>query len=73
MVWASQLSFNNKRLDPRRVGRYVVKNVLSWSLSEEKYYSMLGSVRNNFDLVQEYLEPDDLLYDSIIKNLMELE
>ena len=43
------------------------------SLSEEKYYSMLGSVRNNFDLVQEYLEPDDLLYDSIIKNLMELE
>ena len=47
-----------------------LKEIL-FGLSEEKYYSMLDYVKINFDRVQKYLEPDDLLYDNIVKHLKE--
>ena len=39
------------------------------SLSEEKYHSMFEYVKNNFEAVQKYLSPDDLLYENIVKSL----
>lgn len=40
------------------------------SLSEEKYKSMLPAVYDNFEKVQYYLRPDDLLYEKIVQNLI---
>ena len=40
-------------------------------LSEEKYFSMLEYVKNNFEAVKEYLRPDDLMYENTVKYLKE--
>jgi len=40
------------------------------SLDEEKYQSMYDGVKENFERVKYYLRPDDLLYDSIVEQLM---
>ena len=37
------------------------------SLSEEKYLSMYEGVKNNFELVKQYLRPDDLLLQKILQ------
>ena len=41
------------------------------SLSEEKYHSMFEHVKNNFELVERHLSPDDAIYESTIKHLRE--
>jgi hypothetical protein len=40
------------------------------SLDDEKYLSMIEAIRENFNKVQYYLRPDDLLYEKIIQNLI---
>ena len=39
------------------------------SLSEEKYHSMFEHVKNNFELVEKHLSPDDAIYESTIEHL----
>lgn len=46
-----------------------LKEIL-FSLSEEKYNSMLPAIHENFKKVHYYFRPDDLLYEKIIENLL---
>jgi len=42
-----------------------------FSLTEEKYSSMLPYVVNNFERVQKYLSPDDLIFEETLRHLKE--